>query len=811
MEAALMEHYDPPATPSLTPPQTQILESGLLTSGFNCILQLPTGSGKTWLAEQAIEDTLRSGKRAVYLTPLRALANELGTRWAERFADHPLGVYTGDTASGSKRPPVPYEQARLLVMTPERLDACTRRWRSHWNWIPEVDLLVVDELHLLGDPHRGPRLEGALLRFKRLNPMARVLGLSATLGNRTELASWLDGIEFADDWRPIPLSWRLAKFAKATEKPEMLAAEVADCRSARGKTLVFVHSRRRAEALAGELKGSGIRAAHHHAGLQSKERRATEDALRGDELDAVISTGTLEMGLNLPVRRVVLYDLHRFDGCDFVPLAVNSVWQRGGRAGRRGLDSEGEVVLFAARWDRTADRYPRGAFEPVLSGLEDSRALAEQVLAEVSSGLCRRRSQLGRAFSESLAHHQGRLPDLSRIVQQMIEAEMLDEKEEEEGRGLRLRATRLGRIAVRQYLRPDTVVSLAGLAKGSAAEDLTFLDLLIACIATDDCEPVLPADFEELEDLALRLGSDRSLLLSRELDTLRTTHNLSGRRLLAVLKTALAARAWTRTGDAESVAEDFNCYPFEILRLTESLERILTALASILTPKPCAEAEEADVDAPPPVPEEATLAERAKALVSMVSHGLDEETVTLTFVPGIGGTLARRLARHEITDVEAIGNADPEDLASVRGISVRRAPQLIEAALEIMERRSAYRFREAGPRVATSSADWPPKLDPYRLRRALDLDVARTGDTTYRVTGGLDPHRVHTPKRGQFRCDCADHAKGHECKHLLAVRLRRGDRQLSGLAQRLVSEPTECSAGLDLSTLWMDTSTPVRA
>src|SRR5436305_298388 len=122
------------------PPQAEVIERGLLDTGFNCILQMPTGSGKTWLAERAIEGVLRLGYRAVYLTPLRALATELRTRWQARFAEWSVGIFTGDYGFGNSRPPVPFAQADLLIMTPERLDACTRSWRAHWNWIPQVDL-----------------------------------------------------------------------------------------------------------------------------------------------------------------------------------------------------------------------------------------------------------------------------------------------------------------------------------------------------------------------------------------------------------------------------------------------------------------------------------------------------------------------------------------------------------------------------------------------------------------------------------------------------------------------------------------------
>jgi len=149
----------------LNPPQREIDEHGLLRSGFSVVLQLPTGSGKTWLAEKAIAEVLDHGQRAIYLTPLRALANELLERWRTSFRGHRVGVFTGEFGQ-SQAYPVPFEKADLLIMTPERLDACTRHWRSHWGWLPEVALLVVDELHLLGDKGRGPRLEGALLRTR---------------------------------------------------------------------------------------------------------------------------------------------------------------------------------------------------------------------------------------------------------------------------------------------------------------------------------------------------------------------------------------------------------------------------------------------------------------------------------------------------------------------------------------------------------------------------------------------------------------------------------------------------------------------
>ena len=165
-------------------------------------------------------------------------------------------------------------------MTPERLDACTRNWRSHWCWFPEVRLLVVDELHLLGERGRGPRLEGALMRARRLNPFLQLLGLSATLGNRAELADWLGGVHFQSSWKPIPIQWRCARYQRATDKPRILREEVRRCIARGGQSLVFVQSRRRAEALAAACAMSGIPAGHHHAGLEVTERRRLEGEYR---------------------------------------------------------------------------------------------------------------------------------------------------------------------------------------------------------------------------------------------------------------------------------------------------------------------------------------------------------------------------------------------------------------------------------------------------------------------------------------------------------------------------------------------------
>src|SRR5262249_11737331 len=155
----------------------------------------------------------------------------------------------------------------------------------------------------------------------------------------------------------------------------------------------------------------------------------------------------------------------------------------------------------------------------------------------------------------------------------------------------------------------------------------------------------------------------------------------------------------------------------------------------------------------------------------------------------LGPKMARRLASSGVRDIEELVLAEPEQLAKLPGLSCGRAAQWIDAASELVNTRSAYRYREDEPTLGIRPPGWPAKLDPYRLRRALDLAVTAPNDTHYRVTGGLEPHEVWLAPDRRLCCDCGDAAHGIECKHVLAIRLHRGDRQLRSLSRTLQSAP----------------------
>lgn len=765
----------------LNPAQQEVWDHGLLTSGFSCVLQMPTGSGKTWLAALAIRDSIERGHRAIYLAPLRALAEELNMTWSESMTGVSVGIFTGDYGRPGRSTPVAYGDAKLLIMTPERLDACTRNWRSHWSWLPEVDLVVIDELHLLGDPGRGARLEGTVSRLRRLNPFVRFLGLSATLGNRGELADWLEGVEFSSDWRPVPLHWRLSRFRKAQEKPDLLCRETAQVRDAGGQSLVFVQSRRRSEALAKHLCAQGIRSGYHHAGLQHSQRRSVEEAFRTSQTPVLVATSTLEMGLNLPARQVVLYDLQGYDGGEFIPLATNTVWQRAGRAGRPGLDEQGEVVLFAPSWDKQADRYERGGFERIVSGLADRASFEEQILVEIQSGMGRSQVQLERIFSTSLAARQNLCLPLTKSIEDMTAAGIVDVHSETSD----LRVTPLGRVAIRQMLRPATVLHIKRFL--TTVENPTFFDLMLLAATSEDCEPSLTVDFEELENLADALSRRRSSICA---PNVYAPLGIDGRPLLSALKTAAVIMDWTSRGDADAVAVDWNCYPFEIMRLCESLDRLLMAVASVqrlLDPDP--EEGEEKIKSP-------TLL-RAELLRQMVINGLEPEAASLTLIEGIGAKWARKLLETGIRSLDDLASARTSRLVDLGKITAKRAEKWIRAARIADKAVGGDSYTGKPIPIYPSCEDLG--VDPYRLRRAMELTVRQLAPTEWQVTGGLEPHRVHESPQG-LACDCPDCAKGNTCKHILAIRRNLNDEQVCRAMERI--ENVGDHDVLDLTKLW---------
>lgn len=184
---------------SLRPAQIKAIEKGLLERK-NLLVCTPTASGKTLIAEiAALKSIIEGNGKAIYIVPLKALASEKYKDFRQRYGHiAKIALSIGDIDSSD-----PYlVDYDLIITTSEKLDSLIRH---HAPWLSLISTIIIDEIHLLNDVERGPTLEILITILKQLLKKAQIIGLSATIGNPEELASWLKAELVIDDWRPVKL------------------------------------------------------------------------------------------------------------------------------------------------------------------------------------------------------------------------------------------------------------------------------------------------------------------------------------------------------------------------------------------------------------------------------------------------------------------------------------------------------------------------------------------------------------------------------------------------------------------------------
>lgn len=183
----------------LRPAQEKAIKLGLF-EGKSLLVCTPTASGKTLIAElAAVKTILDHNLKAVYIVPLKALGNEKFRNFKERYGKlFKVALSVGDTDSADSYL-MDYD---LIITTSEKLDSLLRHDSP---WIKFVRTVIIDEIHLLNDPGRGPTLEILITMLKEMLPKTQFIGLSATIGNPKELADWLNAELVLDLWRPVKL------------------------------------------------------------------------------------------------------------------------------------------------------------------------------------------------------------------------------------------------------------------------------------------------------------------------------------------------------------------------------------------------------------------------------------------------------------------------------------------------------------------------------------------------------------------------------------------------------------------------------
>ncbi|MEU2088647.1 DEAD/DEAH box helicase [Nocardia beijingensis] len=333
-----------------------------LASGSNVILATPTGSGKSLVAVGAHLFALTQGRRTYYTAPIKALVSEKFFALCDVFGAERVGMVTGDAAVNPEAP--------IICATAEILANLALREGAD----ADVGQVVMDEFHFYADPDRGWAWQVPLLEL----PGAQFLLMSATLGEVDFFARDLERRTgrstaiVAGTERPVPLTFSYAR-TPITETLEELVTthqapvyvvhftQAAALERAQALTSVNFATRAEKDAIAealGEFRfaagfgktlsrlirhGIGV----HHAGMLPKYRRLVERLAQEGLLKVVCGTDTLGVGINVPIRTVLLTGLTKFDGVRTRRLKAREFHQIAGRAGRAGYDTMGTVVVQA--------------------------------------------------------------------------------------------------------------------------------------------------------------------------------------------------------------------------------------------------------------------------------------------------------------------------------------------------------------------------------------------------------------------------------------------------------------------------------
>lgn len=365
-----------------------------LMDGTDALLLAPTAGGKTEAAAFPLLSKMAqarwTGTSILYVCPLKALLNNLlprlesYTSWLGRSA----ALWHGDV-SQTRRKRILWERPDILLTTPESLEAMLVSANvDHRAFFSGLRAVVVDEVHAFAGDDRGWHLLAVLERLERVvgRPVQRI-GLSATVGNPPQLLAWLQGSGAGK--RPSQVVAAGGPMPKADAPPPgdiqldyvgslQNAATVIAALHRGEKRLVFCETRRHVEKLGECLRAKGVTTFLSHASLAAEERRRAEEAFSEARDCVIVSTSTLELGIDVG-------DLDHVIQID-APPTVASFLQRLGRTGRRPgslrnclfltLDEDGLLAAAALLL-----QWSRGWVEPVEAPPEPRHIVAQQVLA----------------------------------------------------------------------------------------------------------------------------------------------------------------------------------------------------------------------------------------------------------------------------------------------------------------------------------------------------------------------------------------------------------------------------------------------
>ena len=690
----------------LYPPQEEAVQAGVL-EGKNLILASPTASGKTLIAELCgLKHVLEKNGKVVYLSPLRALANEKFDEFKKytsiRKADGKrvnVGISTGDFDSSDSW----LGKYDVIVTTNEKADSLLRH---RVKWMDDISLVVADEVHLLNDGDRGPTLEVVLARLMQINPMIQVLALSATIHNVDEIASWLKAAYVITEWRPVSLKegvllheeiqYKDGDARKIEKKTRDTTINlVLNTIKTGGQVLVFTPTRKSSVALAKKIAAQTSKVlskpakrgltreaerilsvgerthisdslavvvesgtAFHHAGLAGAHRRLIENLFRQRKIKVLTATPTLAFGVNLPARTVIIQDYRRWEpGYGNYPIKVLEYKQMAGRAGRPKYDKVGESVLIAKVADEAdylMQNYVLARPERIWSKLAVEKIIRGHVLATIASDFAHTENGIYDFFGKTFYAYQYDVKAIKSIVAKILK--YLYDEEMLELFGSEIYATRFGKRVSELYIDPLSGVEIRDSLQYKPTR-LTELSLLHLIAHTPDMGPVIRPYSRELDDLGVLMEERKDeffVEVPNEWDD-----RIAYEELLGEVKTALVLESWIEETSEEKLLERFRVQPGDLYRIIENAKWLLHAtheLSRLVGNK--------------------EVLPLATELIERVAKGIKKDLVPIVKLQGVGRVRGRIMFNAGFQKIEDIKHAPLEDLTNLPLIGPRLAKKI---------------------------------------------------------------------------------------------------------------------------------------
>ncbi|RJX39585.1 hypothetical protein D3P09_09220 [Paenibacillus pinisoli] len=417
----------------LLPIQIEAIEKGAL-QGQNLLVVAPTSSGKTFIGEMAAVQYSYMNKKSIYLVPFKSVSDEKYEEFKEKYHTHGFNIRISDGDHRDDDEDIRIGNYHIAVMTYEKLSGMLI---SNPNMLNSCDCVIVDEVQMMSDPHRGGNLELLLTKIKESYKKTQIIALSAVLGALNGFDKWLGAQVIQVTERPLELRQGVlftnGSFEYKEWNTSLLGTEQINATNLYGllqylldndeQIIIIKNSVPSTQVLARELANqfSSLPAASkiigklreepeteirdelivtlrssiafHNSDCDINERRLVEAGFREGDIKIIVSTTTLSMGVNLPCKTVILADHKKWDSSGGTPVNVD--WSVGevrnifGRAGRLGITSDFGRGIFlvenALQREFIKRTYLNAPLEDFKSAFEN-RDISLRVLDVVASG-----------------------------------------------------------------------------------------------------------------------------------------------------------------------------------------------------------------------------------------------------------------------------------------------------------------------------------------------------------------------------------------------------------------------------------------